>query len=171
MIQWSETDLLIRDGIKEFIDKEIRPHVDELEHGDLPPYEIIRKMFSTFGIDEMARESFRKQIAREKAKSTALAAGEEPPATTKAGGGSQLPISMALLVFSEICKVSMGVSSAAGVSLIEECQRLSIEYAKSRILWGQADWRIPADPVEAGQNGDRADQCAEHGVPCHRVLE
>jgi hypothetical protein len=25
MIEWSETDLLIRDSIREFIDKEIRP--------------------------------------------------------------------------------------------------------------------------------------------------
>jgi alkylation response protein AidB-like acyl-CoA dehydrogenase len=118
MIEWSETDLLIRDSIREFIDKEIRPHVDELEHGDLPPYEIIRKLISAFGIDEMARETFTKQIAKEKAKAAALAAGEEPPAPKKSSGaGSKLPISMALMTFSEICKVSMGVSSAAGVSL------------------------------------------------------
>jgi hypothetical protein len=45
---------MIRDSIKGFIDKEMRPHIDELEDGDLPPYEITRKMFAAFGIDAMA---------------------------------------------------------------------------------------------------------------------
>jgi alkylation response protein AidB-like acyl-CoA dehydrogenase len=117
MIEWSETDLMIRDSIRGFIDQEIRPHIDELEHGDLPPYEIIRKMFAAFGIAEMARESFGKTIAREQAKAAALSAGEElPPKKQKSGGGG-VPMSMAFVAFSEICKVAMGVSTAAGVSL------------------------------------------------------
>ena len=28
---WSETDLLIRDAVREFVDKEIRPNIDALE--------------------------------------------------------------------------------------------------------------------------------------------
>ncbi|WP_327140378.1 acyl-CoA dehydrogenase family protein [Nocardia sp. NBC_01327] len=116
MIEWSETDLMIRDSIKGFIDQEIRPNIDELEHGDLPPYEIIRKMFTAFGIADMARENFFKTIAREKAKAAALAAGEEPaPRKNRSGGG--MPMSMAFAAFSEICKVAMGVSTAAGVSV------------------------------------------------------
>ncbi|MCU1639868.1 MAG: putative ACYL-CoA [Nocardia sp.] len=116
MIEWSETDLMIRDSIKGFIDQEIRPTIDELEHGDLPPYEIIRKMFTAFGIADMARDSFFKTIAREKAKAAALAAGEElPPRKKKSGGG--MPMSMAFVAFAEICKVAMGVSTAAGVSV------------------------------------------------------
>jgi alkylation response protein AidB-like acyl-CoA dehydrogenase len=118
MIEWSETDLLIRNSIKEFVDKEIRPHVDELEHGDLPPYDIIRKLVSAFGIDEMAREAFVKQLEKEKAKAAAPVAGDEPAAKkTTSSGGSQLPISMAMVAFCEICKVSMGISAAAAVSL------------------------------------------------------
>ncbi|WP_405485168.1 acyl-CoA dehydrogenase family protein [Nocardia sp. NBC_00511] len=116
MIEWSETDLMIRDSIKGFIDKEIRPQIDDLEHGDLPPYEIIRKMFAAFGVSDMARETFAKTIAREKAKVAALAAGEELPPRKKSSGGG-MPISMLLVAFSEICKVSMGVSTAAGVSV------------------------------------------------------
>ncbi|MEV6071405.1 acyl-CoA dehydrogenase family protein [Nocardia sp. NPDC052001] len=118
MIEWSETDLMIRDAIKSFVDKEIRPHVDELEHGDLPPYEIIRKMFAAFGVDAMARDTFTKTIEREKATAAALAAGADLPERKKRqGGGGGQQLSMALVAFGEICKVAMGVSTAAGVSV------------------------------------------------------
>ncbi len=66
MFQWSDEHQMIRDAVKRFVDDEIRPHVDELEHGDLPPYDILRKLFATFGMDAMARESFKKGIERER---------------------------------------------------------------------------------------------------------
>ena len=68
MYEWSETDLMIRDAVRAFIDKEIRPNLDALESGELPPYPVIRKLFSEFGIDTMARESVEKTLARERAK-------------------------------------------------------------------------------------------------------
>lgn len=55
MIEWSESQLMIRDAVRRFVESEIAPHVEELEHGDLPPYDILRKMYSAFGMDEMAR--------------------------------------------------------------------------------------------------------------------
>lgn len=109
MIEWSDTDLMVRDSIRGFIDKEVRPHVDELEHGDLPPYEIIRKMFAAFGLDAMARETFNKTIERQK---SSAARGEK-----KREGGRDQQLSMMLAAFCEICKVSMGISTAAGVSV------------------------------------------------------
>ena len=57
MLVWSDVDLAVRDAVREFVDKEVRPHVDALESGEMEPYPIIRKLFSTFGIDVMARES------------------------------------------------------------------------------------------------------------------
>jgi alkylation response protein AidB-like acyl-CoA dehydrogenase len=115
MIEWSETDMMIRDSIRGFIDKEVRPHVDELEHGDLPPYAIIRKMFAAFGLSEMARETFQKTIDRQKS-DNATPTGVDR--IKKSGSGSSnKQLSMMLIAFSEICKVSMGISTAAGVSL------------------------------------------------------
>ena len=64
MLEWSDVDLAVRDAVREFVDKEIRPHVDALESGEMEPYPIIRKLFSTFGIDVMARESLEKRLAR-----------------------------------------------------------------------------------------------------------
>ena len=64
MLEWSDVDLAVRDAVREFVDKEVRPHVDALESGEMEPYPIIRKLFTTFGIDVMARESLEKRLAR-----------------------------------------------------------------------------------------------------------
>ena len=64
MIEWSESHEMIRDAVRRFIDEELVPHVEELEHGDLPPYDILRKMYATFGMGEMARARFERQIEK-----------------------------------------------------------------------------------------------------------
>ena len=66
MFEWSEEQKMIRDAVRQFIEAEIVPQRDELEHGDLPPYDILRKLFATFGMDAMARESFKRRIEAEK---------------------------------------------------------------------------------------------------------
>ena len=66
MHEWSESQLMIREAVRGFVENEIAPHVEELEHGDMPPYALLRKMFQTFGMDEMARASFAKKIEAEK---------------------------------------------------------------------------------------------------------
>ncbi|MDM2519995.1 acyl-CoA dehydrogenase, partial [Mycobacteroides abscessus] len=48
MIEWSESDELIRESVREFIDKEVEPHRDGLESGELSPYPIARTLFSEF---------------------------------------------------------------------------------------------------------------------------
>ena len=64
MLEWSDVDIAVRDAVREFVDKEVRPHVDALESGEMEPYPIIRKLFTTFGIDAMARDSLDKRLAR-----------------------------------------------------------------------------------------------------------
>ena len=64
MLDWSDVDIAVRDAVREFVDKEVRPHVDALESGEMEPYPIIRKLFATFGIAEMARDSLDKRLAR-----------------------------------------------------------------------------------------------------------
>ena len=64
MIEWSDVDLAVRDAVRQFVDKEVRPHVDALESGEMEPYPIIRKLFATFGLDVMARDSLEKRLAR-----------------------------------------------------------------------------------------------------------
>ncbi len=67
MFEWSETHLMLRDAVRSFCEAEIEPRLDELEHGDTPPYEVLRKFLKTFGVDEMARQNFVRTLEREDA--------------------------------------------------------------------------------------------------------
>jgi hypothetical protein len=42
MIEWSETHIMLRDAVRSFCETQIEPHLDQLEHGDTPPYEVLR---------------------------------------------------------------------------------------------------------------------------------
>ncbi|MBF6074284.1 acyl-CoA dehydrogenase family protein [Nocardia beijingensis] len=122
MFEWSETDEMIRASVREFIDKEVRPHLDELEHGDLPPYDIMRKLFADFGIDVMAGEAVDKMLAKQQAKADRIAAGEPAPEkkrSDKSKGGNPLAAqgSMAAVLVSELTGVTLGSVAAVGVSL------------------------------------------------------
>jgi alkylation response protein AidB-like acyl-CoA dehydrogenase len=113
MLEWSDVDIAVRDAVREFVDKEIRPHLDELEDGDMPPYPIIRKLFTTFGIDVMAKDSLEKRLAK-------MRTGEASSGRTASGGmlgGGSDQAGMGFVVVSELCRVSMGVVTGMGVSL------------------------------------------------------
>jgi alkylation response protein AidB-like acyl-CoA dehydrogenase len=55
VIEWSEQHLAMRDAFRRFIDTEIRPRLEEFEHGGVPPYDVLRKMIATFGMAEARR--------------------------------------------------------------------------------------------------------------------
>ncbi|KUH67187.1 acyl-CoA dehydrogenase [Mycolicibacterium novocastrense] len=111
MLEWSDVDLAVRDAVREFVDKEIRPHVDALESGEMEPYPIVRKLFATFGIADMARESLNKRLARLR---------DGGGSSEKSSGGGMFGEGsggMGFVVISELCRVSMGVVTGMGVSL------------------------------------------------------
>ncbi|CNG36680.1 acyl-CoA dehydrogenase [Mycobacterium tuberculosis] len=107
MIEWSEEDVMIRDAVRGWIDTEVRPNLDALESGELPPYDLLRGLYKTFGMDEMARSSFQSRIAKEKA-------GESAEGEERSGGGNA---SMTMIPVIELCKVAPGLVSAMGVGL------------------------------------------------------
>jgi hypothetical protein len=113
MLDWSDVDLAVRDAVREFVDKEVRPHVDELESGEMEPYPIIRKLFATFGIADMARDSLNKRLAK-------LRDGGESSGRRPSGGDGMFGDGsggMGFVVVSELCRVSMGIVTGMGVSL------------------------------------------------------
>ncbi len=116
MIEWSEEQQMVRAAVRDFVEKELVPVHRELEHGDLPPYDIIRKLFRTFGMDAMARERFERTIAREKA----LAAGEqvdEPDEGARDPQASADATAFQLIPIIELCRWSPGLVTAMGVSM------------------------------------------------------
>jgi alkylation response protein AidB-like acyl-CoA dehydrogenase len=110
MLEWSDVDLAVREAVREFVDKEIRPHVDALESGEMAPYPLIRKLFATFGIADLARDSLNKRLA--KLREGGASSGAGSGGMFGAGSGS-----MGFVVVSELCRVSMGIVTGMGVSL------------------------------------------------------
>ena len=111
MYKWSDEQLMIRDAVRQFIDAEIAPHREEFEHGDTPPYDVLRKLFATFGMDTMARERFKKQIEREKA-------GETGRSSDEGGGGRDAnSVAMTMIPIIELCHHCPGMVTAMGVSM------------------------------------------------------
>jgi alkylation response protein AidB-like acyl-CoA dehydrogenase len=112
MFEWSEEQQMIRDALRRFVDEEIRPHREELEYGDLPPYDLLRKMYATFGMDAMQRELFARRMKRER--SGGDAERERSGGDAERGGGDS---SLFVLPIIELCRCSPGMVTALGVSV------------------------------------------------------
>jgi len=124
MFEWSEELMMVRDAVRTFVDTEIRPHREELEHGDLPPYDLLRKLYKTFGMDQMAADSFDQRLAQEneagsEGGNAGAASGSRRDGSVERGserergnGGG-----FALLPIIELCKCSPGMVTAMGVSV------------------------------------------------------
>jgi alkylation response protein AidB-like acyl-CoA dehydrogenase len=122
MIKWSDEQEMVRQAVRGFIDSEIRPHREELEFGDMPPYDLLRKMFATFGMDAMARDSFKKRMAKERAaaeRGATQATGGEPAESESGEGGGRDANSVAFTIIPiiELCRVCPGMVTAMGVSM------------------------------------------------------
>ncbi|MGV0733339.1 acyl-CoA dehydrogenase family protein [Mycolicibacter sinensis] len=117
MIEWSDTDEIMRDSVREFIDREVRPNLDALESGELPPYPILRKLFADFGIDVIAAEAIKSRLEKAHAKQAGESGTETAAASDGGLGDLGAQASMGLILVSELAGVSLGLVAAVGVSL------------------------------------------------------
>ncbi len=105
MYQWSDEHLAIRDAVRRFVEDEIKPKVAELEHGDTPPYEVIRSFYATFGLDAMGREAAKRLIEQKRS-----------GASKKPGARADSRAAITLIPIIEICRYCPGIVTALGVS-------------------------------------------------------
>ncbi len=122
MFEWSEEQLMVRDTVRRFVEAEVVPHIDELEHGDLPPYDIMRKLYATFGMDAMAKDRFARQLERKRqalegAPAAAGTATADPVDTGARAGGDGGAAAMTLIPIVELCHYCPGIVTAMGVSV------------------------------------------------------
>jgi alkylation response protein AidB-like acyl-CoA dehydrogenase len=113
MFEWSEEHLMVRDAVRRFVDEEVRPRREELEFGDTPPYDLLRKLYRTFGMDTLARDRFLRGIERARAAAAAPADAPAPPEKPERSGGGAL----FMLPIIELCRCSPGMVTALGVSV------------------------------------------------------
>ncbi len=111
MYEWSDEHNMLREAMRDFIAKEVIPNREELEHGDMPPYEILRILYKTFGMDEMNRESFAKRMEFEKAvEAGEKQASDRPPKRAVDPGFTLIPTI-------ELCRQSPGMVTALGITV------------------------------------------------------
>jgi alkylation response protein AidB-like acyl-CoA dehydrogenase len=115
MIDWSETHQAIRAAFRRFVETEVQPHVEALEHGDQPPYEILRKMAATFGLADMARMRFASDLA--KAERHGAGEGAERKKRDAPSEEAGNAAAMQIIPIMELCRVSPGMVTALGVSM------------------------------------------------------
>ena len=110
---------MLRGAMKDFIAKEVLPIKEDLEHGDLPPYDVLRKLYSTFGMDEMAQSSFDKRIARERSSGAGepTKAGTDLPDSGADSGSAGMDPAFTLIPIIELCRHCPGMVTAMGVSM------------------------------------------------------
>jgi hypothetical protein len=113
MIEWSEQHKQIRTMVRRFVETEIKPKLEELEFGDTPPYDVLRKFARTFGLGEMAKMQFQSQIKKDKA----LAAGETIEDKQRDPEEAMNMAAMRMLPIIELCRYSPGMVTALGVSM------------------------------------------------------
>jgi alkylation response protein AidB-like acyl-CoA dehydrogenase len=112
MIEWSEQHQAIRAMVRRFVEEEIKSNLAELEHGSTPPYDVLRKMFRTFGLRDMARAQFQKQIERATTGAAVAKASDEDDETTSGDA-----LAMRLIPIIELSRYSPGMVTALGVSV------------------------------------------------------
>jgi alkylation response protein AidB-like acyl-CoA dehydrogenase len=112
MIEWNEMHLQIRDMMRRFVEAEVKPNLEALEHGDLPPYEILRKMIKSFGIADMAKARFARDKAHDDDRPPRSDPGPKKPSEERG-----MEVAMQMIPIIELCRYSPGMVTALGVSM------------------------------------------------------
>src|SRR5262249_22837318 len=60
MFDFTDEQKMVRKMVRQWADKELAPLVPRMEKGELLPYDTMRKLLKTFGMDEMVRSAFAK---------------------------------------------------------------------------------------------------------------
>jgi len=109
MIEWTEEQREVRRVVRRFVEAEIRPNLEALEHGDLPPYGVLRKLFETFGMRDLAKARFASQLDRVETEGEA----KKP----RAGADRGMEMAFQLIPTIEISRYCPGMITAMGVSV------------------------------------------------------
>ncbi len=115
MIEWNEMQLAMRDALRRFISAELAPRIEDIEHNGVPPYDILRKLFATFGIGAMALGRFQRQLEKEKKGATD---GDTAAASSRKKDPAEVEntTAMSLISIIELCRYAPGLVTALGCS-------------------------------------------------------
>jgi alkylation response protein AidB-like acyl-CoA dehydrogenase len=112
MYEWNETHQAIRDAVRRFVEAEVKPNIEALEHGGEAPYAILRKFMAEFGVRDMALGQFEAQIARERDRAASGTTDEPAERAPRA-----MEVAMRMIPVIEISRYSPGMITALGASI------------------------------------------------------
>jgi len=110
VIEFTDEQRAVRDAVRRFVDDEIAPLVGELEHGDLAPYGVLRKLYATFGLDQLARDGFARALARRHG------GDGDADGSARRSGSASSGAALTLIPIIEISRYCPGLVTALGVS-------------------------------------------------------
>jgi alkylation response protein AidB-like acyl-CoA dehydrogenase len=105
---WSKEDLEVRESVRAWVDKVVRPLRDDLEHGGVPPYDVARDYYRTFGIGESAAERFDHELRRAEAEAAGQPFDEPEP--------DEIDPATLTIANLELVKVCPGIPTSIGIS-------------------------------------------------------
>lgn len=118
MFDFTDEQKMMRKGLRRWVEAELAPHVDALESEAMLPYGPMRKLLSTFGADEMARQNIAKLEKRAAAGASSAEAADGPGADDDGPvGGAMRDPSVSAILSIELSRVSPGFCMAFGASL------------------------------------------------------
>ena len=112
MFDFSEEQKLIRKTVRRWVEAELVPHVDALESEAMLPYEPMRKLIKTFGMDEVARRAIAKAENAEREPTQGAEGGTSP-----ADGALSRDPAIGAITTIEFSRVSPGFAMAVGASV------------------------------------------------------
>jgi len=116
MFQFNNTHKMAQQAIRQFLDKEVRPHVIHHEnHPEDPPYRLMKKLATTFGLPAMVEGAFQKQKKREAA--GGAASPEKDDDEGGAGGIAGRDPGLSSILTVELARVSPGIALSFGATL------------------------------------------------------
>jgi acyl-CoA dehydrogenase len=106
MFDFNDEQKMVRKMVRQWAEKELAPNVAAMEKGEITPYDIMRKLLKTFGMDEMVRTSFAN-----------MKPDDQPRDPSERAGGFGGDPAMSAIVAIELSRVSPGFTLAFGASL------------------------------------------------------
>ena len=76
IVGWTEEQQLFRDAVRRFVETELAPQREGLEHGDLPPYDVLRSFYKAFAVGSSALDRFERSLAGDPVAEPARSAAE-----------------------------------------------------------------------------------------------
>ena len=115
MFALDEQTRMVQTMVRQWCETQLAPRIPAFEHGTELPFELMKKMARTFGLDAMVGAQVRKRIDKLKAAEAGGAADEASAASLSGSlGGDTM---MTHVVVKELSRVSPGFAMGWGVSM------------------------------------------------------